>query len=348
MSSKHAALAFILGMGMVMVSCVSPRVVQDLRKENETLKQEKKSCETKVEALKLRVTKLQAKYDALFEQYSEQEKVIAKLKNDTTLLHSTNRNLQRLYNELNAAYERLLKVNKDLLSEKARESQELSTDVARLKAQLELKQQQLQAKEKALQDKELSLLQLQTKLEKLEQALKEREEKIVRLERVLHEKDSTVKAIRTQIAQALLKYDGKGMSVKIKKGKVYVTMQEKLLFPSGSYRVNAEGQKALVQLASYLKQNPDVNIVVEGHTDDVPLRGSGCLKDNWDLSVMRATSVVRILTQKGGIDPHRLTAAGRASYDPVDPAKTPEARRKNRRTEIILTPKLDKLLEILE
>ncbi len=348
MKPSFLARSGILVAALYLASCVSPRVVQDLRKENETLQAEKKACETRVEELKLRVTKLQAKYDALFEQYSDQDKIIQKLKNDTALLHSTNRNLQRLYNELNTAYERLLRVNKDLLSEKSRESQELSTDVARLKAQLELKQQQLQTKEKSLKDKEMELLQLQTRLEKLEQELRAREKKIVELERILNEKDSTVKAIRSQIAQALLKYQDKGMSVKIKKGKVYVTMQEKLLFPSGSYRVNSEGQKALVQLASSLKQHPDVNIMVEGHTDDVPLRGSGCLKDNWDLSVMRATSVARILIRKGGIDPHRITAAGRASYDPVDPAKTPEARRKNRRTEIILTPRLDKLLQILE
>ncbi len=335
------------GIGLL-AGCVSPRVVEDLRTENAQLKQEKEACEAKVEELKLKLDKLQVKYDNLLEQYNDQEKVIAKLSSDTALLHSTNRNLQRLYNELNTAYERLLRVNKELLAEKARESEELSSDVATLKAKLELKEQQLQAKEKTLKNKELELLNLQARLEALEKELNDREQHIKELERILREKDSTVKAIREEIAQALLKYEGKGMSVKIKKGKVYVTLQEKLLFPSGSYAVNREGEKALIQLARYLNQQPDVNIMVEGHTDDVPLRGTGCLKDNWDLSVMRATSVARILIQKGNVDPKRITAAGRASYDPVDPSPTPEARRKNRRTEIILTPKLDKLLEILE
>ncbi len=328
--------------------CVSPRVVEDLRNENEQLKKDKESCETQVEVLKLKVTKLQAKCDHLLEQSNEQEKIIAKLSSDTALLHSTNRNLQRLYNELNAAYERLLRVNKELLAEKARESEELSSDVATLKAKLELKEQQLQSKEKVLKNKELELLNLQARLESLEKELNEREQRIRQLERVLREKDSTVKAIRQQIAHALLKYEGKGMSVNIKKGKVYVTLQEKLLFPSGSYAVNREGKEALIQLARYLNQQPDVNIMVEGHTDDVPLRGSGCLKDNWDLSVMRATSVARILIQKGKVSPQRVTVAGRSSYDPIDPSTTPQARRKNRRTEIILTPKLDELLEILE
>ena len=120
------------------------------------------------------------------------------------------------------------------------------------------------------------------------------------------------------------------------------------MFFSGRYEVGEKGKEALKKLAKVLEDDPDINILIEGHTDDVPYKGSGQLKDNWDLSVMRATAIVKILINSSKIDPARLMAAGRSKYVPVDPANTPEARAKNRRTEIILTPKLDELFEILE
>jgi chemotaxis protein MotB len=134
----------------------------------------------------------------------------------------------------------------------------------------------------------------------------------------------------------------------MKNGKVYVSMDEKLLFRSGSYEVDARGRQALKELAGVLVANKDVNIMIEGHTDDVPYRSGPVIKDNWDLSVLRATSVLKILLEGGNIAPDRLTAAGRGEFQPVDRAKTAEARSRNRRTEIILTPNLDELLKILE
>ncbi|MFO7722547.1 MAG: OmpA family protein, partial [Bacteroidales bacterium] len=125
-------------------------------------------------------------------------------------------------------------------------------------------------------------------------------------------------------------------------------MDNKLLFASGSTAVGADGQKALAELARVLEANPDINVMVEGHTDDVPLRGSGQMKDNWDLSVLRATEIVRIILSKGKIEPSRIIAAGRSQYLPVDPENTTEARARNRRTEIILTPKLDELFRVIE
>jgi len=137
--------------------------------------------------------------------------------------------------------------------------------------------------------------------------------------------------------------------VTIKDGKVYVSMDEKLLFKTGSYEIDANGRAALRKLGALLEKNTDIGILVEGHTDDVPYRSSsGQLVDNWDLSVKRATTVVRVLTQDTKINPKRLTASGRGEYIPVDPLKTAEARQKNRRTEIILTPDLSELYKILE
>lgn len=123
---------------------------------------------------------------------------------------------------------------------------------------------------------------------------------------------------------------------------------KKLLFRSGSYEVDARGKQALKDLAGVLERNKDVNIMIEGHTDDVPYRSGEVIKDNWDLSVLRATAVMKILLSSGNIAPERLTAAGRGEFQPVERTKTSEARSRNRRTEIILTPKLDELLKILE
>ena len=127
-----------------------------------------------------------------------------------------------------------------------------------------------------------------------------------------------------------------------------MSLDEKLLFKSGSTVVDPNGVRALKQLAVVLANNRDIDIMIEGHTDDVPFRKGSSIKDNWDLSVMRATSIVRILLDGSGIDPTRLTVAGRGEYLPVDPARTTEARRKNRRTEIILSPDLSEIFKILE
>ena len=168
------------------------------------------------------------------------------------------------------------------------------------------------------------------------------------LQQILDRKDSAVNALKNKVSNALLGFEGQGLTVEMKNGKVYVSLDEKLLFRSGSYQVDPKGKQALNQLGTVLERNPDVNIMIEGHTDDVPYRGGGALKDNWDLSVMRATSVLKILLDNSRIEPSRLTAAGRGEYQPVDPANTAGARSRNRRTEIILTPKLDELLRILE
>jgi chemotaxis protein MotB len=136
----------------------------------------------------------------------------------------------------------------------------------------------------------------------------------------------------------------------MKNGQVYVSMDEKLLFKTGSYEIDANGRNALRKLGALLEKNPDISINIEGHTDDVPYRAAAGqqLVDNWDLSVKRATTVIRVLTQDTNINPKRLVASGRSEYMPVDARKTADARQKNRRTEIILTPDLTALYSILE
>ena len=167
------------------------------------------------------------------------------------------------------------------------------------------------------------------------------------LEQELKRKDSAALQLQSSIRDALTGFRGNGLNVEVRNGKVYVSMAEQLLFKTGSTVVDPKGKNALMALAAALKNQPEILVNVEGHTDNQPIRG-GTVKDNWDLSVLRATSIVRILSEEGQVDPSRIQASGRAQYLPVDAASTPEARAKNRRTEIILTPRLDKILNLIQ
>jgi chemotaxis protein MotB len=150
------------------------------------------------------------------------------------------------------------------------------------------------------------------------------------------------------VADALKGFEDKGLTIYEKNGKVYVSLDEKLLFASGSWEIDNNGRAALTELGKVLAGDHDINVVIEGHTDNVPYRGSGNVKDNWDLSVMRATAVVKELLKNKDILPQRISASGRSEYIPMDIEDSREARAKNRRTEIILTPKLDELFKIID
>jgi chemotaxis protein MotB len=213
---------------------------------------------------------------------------------------------------------------------------------------LQLTQEQLLKKEDELKKLAAELDAKKRNLDELTTELKKREARVAELEGILKSKDEATNELKKKLSDALLGFEGKGLTITQKNGKVYVSMDESLLFASGSTTVESKGVDALKKVAKVLEQNADINVLIEGHTDDVPMVGKGEIKDNWDLSVMRATSIVKIITKNSNVDPKRLTAAGRGEYFPIDAVKTPEARKKNRRTEIILTPKLDELLKVLE
>ena len=187
----------------------------------------------------------------------------------------------------------------------------------------------------------------QKEVETLGEELKKREIRVNELEEILKNKDKAVADLRKKLSDALFNFENKGLTITQKNGKVYVSLDESLLFASGKINVENKGIEALKNVAKVLEQNSDINVVVEGHTDDVPMKGAGEIKDNWDLSVMRATSVTKIMLDNAKIDAQRITSAGRGEFAPIDNSKTAEARKKNRRTEIILTPKLDELLKVL-
>ncbi len=186
-----------------------------------------------------------------------------------------------------------------------------------------------------------------SKVSQLSADLQKREARLKEVEDILRKRDEASNALKDKLQKALLGFQQNGLTVDMRNGKVYVSLTDKLLFPSGSIVIDERGKSALKQLAAVLNKEPDINIAVEGHTDNKKIINLGQIKDNWDLSVLRATSVSRYLTEVEKIDPHRLTATGKGEYQPVDNANTAEALSKNRRIEIVLSPKLDELYNLI-
>jgi chemotaxis protein MotB len=199
------------------------------------------------------------------------------------------------------------------------------------------------------------LLAIQYSLEKtrkqndsLNNSLTEREKKVKELEEVLAKKDKAVLDLKNRISNALLNFKENDLTVKVKNGKVYVSLAEQLLFGSGSTKVDKKGETALQQLGKAIKDQKDIHVMIEGHTDNVPIsKDSQRFEDNWDLSVLRATSITRILI-KAGMSPNQITSAGKGEYSPIALNDNAQNKQKNRRTEIIVTPNLDELFKILE
>lgn len=178
--------------------------------------------------------------------------------------------------------------------------------------------------------------------------LAEREERLKEVQEILHKRDEASKALKNKLQSALLGFEESGLTVDMRDGKVYVSLTDKLLFTSGSIIIDEKGKQALIELAKVLNTQPEIKIAVEGHTDNQKVRSLGHIKDNWDLSVLRSTSVVRFLTQEQQIDPTRLIASGKGEFTPIDTTDSPEARSMNRRIEIVLSPKLDELYQLIK
>lgn len=187
-----------------------------------------------------------------------------------------------------------------------------------------------------------------SKINKLTDDLQKREAKLKEVEEILHRRDEATNALKEKLQSALLGFQQSGLSVDIKNGKVYVSMTDKLLFDTGSIIIDEKGKQALQELAKVLKSQPEINISVEGHTDNQRVVNLGQIKDNWDLSVLRATSVVRYLTDVEKVESTRITATGKGEFQPIGIGSTPEVRSRNRRIEIVLSPKLDELYNLIK
>jgi len=179
-----------------------------------------------------------------------------------------------------------------------------------------------------------------------QQQLEAERKRLTDMRQLLNQQRQALESLRTKMAEALVGFNSNELSIFTKNGKVYVSLQENLLFPSGSAVVNPKGKEALAKLAQVLNTNPDISVLIEGHTDSVGIKTK--YKDNWELSVERSTAIVRLLTNTYGVNPARVTASGRSKYEPVDTNETAEGRQRNRRTEIILSPRLDELMKLLE
>lgn len=221
----------------------------------------------------------------------------------------------------------------------------LQRDTANLKGQLN----ELQGKYKAIDGSYAKLKDNSSSaINKLSEDLKKREQRLKEVEDVLRKRDEASNQLKEKLEQALLGFSKSGLTVEMKNGKVYVSLTDKLLFPSGSIIIDEKGKQALAQLAKVLKEQPEIIIAVEGHTDSQKITNLGQIKDNWDLSVLRSTSVVRYLTETEKVPGVRLTATGKGEFQPLDSNTTPEGRSKNRRIEIVLAPKLDELYNLIK
>ncbi len=240
---------------------------------------------------------------------------------------------------------RLKQAQSELQSARS-DSSRLANQVSELQASIgQLKQQigMLTNKEGQLSNDAANK---QNQLNKSEQALADQQKRLEHLQEVVDQQRKATREIRKKMSDALVGFNSSELTVAIKNGKVYVSLQENLLFPSGSAVVNPKGKIALARLAEVLNQSSDITVDIEGHTDSIPIRGR--YQDNWDLSTARANSIVRVLTVDYKVDPTRVIASGHSQYDPVQPNSTSEGRALNRRTDIILSPKLDELFKLLE
>jgi chemotaxis protein MotB len=302
-----------------LTSCVSAKVYKDLEEKYANLKEERNQLADENQELETQRNRMQYELDALEKKYEETVAERDRLNQDYTALKSNYNNLQASYAALeknsSAAIAENLKANRALLKE-------------------------LEAKEQALAEENKRLAGLKKELDS-------RSARVNELESLIAAKDAAMKKLKDAISKALLDFEGKGLTVEQRDGKVYVSLENKLLFESGSWAVGSEGRRAVVELGKVLAQNPEIAVLIEGHTDNVPYGGNGTLKGNWDLSTKRATAIVQILRENKKIDPKNLTAAGRSEYAPLASNSTADGRAKNRRIEIILTPKLDEVTRLL-
>ena len=307
-------------LGLLSTSCISTKVHKTLQEKYDILANEADQLRQKNEVRDSENTELQR-------TLTDARRDMSILQEDTTSKFDELRALITKYDRLSKQYDYLLDNNTTLITASARENKTLMD-------QLNTMQSRLQAKEDSLNT---------------ERRLLERgQRRVNELEGIIHRKDSTVAYVRQKVSDALLGFNGNGLTVNMRDGKVYVSLENSLLFAPGSWNVAANGEVALENLAKVLAENADITVLVEGHTDNDAYRGQSQVKDNWDLSVLRATNVVKILTKNAGMNPERITAAGRGEHVPLVENSSQENKAINRRTEIILTPDLTELANLLE
>jgi chemotaxis protein MotB len=316
MFKKILVLSLIIS---VSSSCVSSKIYKELDGKYTSLKNDYDSLSTQNEAVinernssQNQLDQLQKKYDSIITDRNA-------LQQELTALH-------KKYEALNESYSALEQNSSKEIADNIQKNRELLA--------------QLEAKELALAAENDRLL-------KLEADMQERSQRIAELELLITSKDQAMRDLKNAISSALTAFEGKGLTVEQRNGKVYVSMENKLLFKSGSWAIGSKGRIAIEQLGSVLADNPEIAVLIEGHTDNDPFSSGGQIANNWDLSTKRATAIVQILSENASINPESLTAAGRGEYAPIASNDDTEGKAKNRRIEVILTPKLDEISKLL-
>ena len=326
-------------------SCVSKKQYNDMLAEQQKYHSESLNANKDLADSNAKIKELNAENDRLKAEIGKLEadalkssKEIYSLKEDIATLKVLNTELaNQLGNSENEEEIKLLLADLQQLQESLQTKEDklkkAENQLAQSQASLNEKHQRIEAQNRAIEEQNQKLI--------------EQNQKLIELTELLDNQERNMKALKNKVSQALVGFEGNGLSVTNRDGKVYVSLDEQLLFKSGKWDVDPKGVTALQNLSKLLAENPDIQVLVEGHTDEIPYYGSGQILDNWDLSVKRATAIVRIILKNEKVNPARITAAGRSQYLPIDPAQTLEAQQKNRRTEIILSPKFDELMELL-
>ncbi|MEL0300797.1 MAG: OmpA family protein [Flavobacteriaceae bacterium] len=292
--------------------CVSSKIFNEIESRYATLKGENASLETAHNQLIKNYDSLRYHYGELVGQYEKQSQLLATTSGTLATLQDAYAALEQNSNE---ALQASIEKNRGLLEE--------------------------------IQIKEGELLSERTRLDSLKRELSSRIARVEELEGLVAAKEALMSALKTALTDALVSFKGNGLSVEQRDGKVYVSMENKLLFQSGSWSVGNTGKQALKKLGNVLAANPEIVVLIEGHTDSDPYIGNDNLSGNWDLSTKRATEIVKLLLKNNKIKAENLTAAGRGQYQPLATNKTAAGKAKNRRIEVILTPKLDKIAALL-
>jgi chemotaxis protein MotB len=316
---KKVALAVVV-LGLT-TSCVSKKIYNDLENKYADLKKERNALADENGALSKSKNQLEKEKTSLQTELDKAKAERDKLANDYA---ATKKSLDNL----KASYAALEKNSNDALDSNMKKNRELL-------AELEAKQSKLTAE--------------QERLDKLKADLASSTSRLAELEKMMADKEAGMNKLKETLSKALNAFEGKGLTVEHRNGKVYVSMENKLLFESGSWTVGSEGKKVVTAVGKVLGDNPEISVLIEGHTDNDKITGiiGGGVENNWDLSTKRATAIVNILSENKKVDKKNLTAAGRGEYAPLMANETAEGKAKNRRIEIILTPKLDEISKLM-
>tara|TARA_B100001750_G_scaffold159210_1_gene128289 strand:- start:302 stop:1291 length:990 start_codon:yes stop_codon:yes gene_type:complete len=316
-----------------LTSCVTQQAFSDLETKKSKVEDHNKNLQIKIKSLESTNQELN---EELSETKTKTHQLLAQVQDEEKKMFQLNLQLS----ELQSAYDILAEKNSKSIENKAKEIKKILQEINKLQNEIQKKEDKLYDLESNLNTKQKVLIEYKDKIEK-------REIRINELENIIKQQDSSLVVLKDNLVKSLVDFTGKGLDIKLKNGRIYILLEQDLLFQSGSWSVDTSGKLILQDLINVLANHHDMNIIIEGHTDNKPYQGSGNVKDNWDLSVMRATAIVKILTSNNKIASSRLTAAGRGEFNPISDNNTDESRSKNRRIEIILYPALDKLYDFM-